>query len=134
MQGNEEYCEMGKVIKISAGGLEVEAELNDSSTAEAIGSALPIKGKGSRWGGEIYFMIPVDVGLEEGCREVVEAGELGYWPSGKAFCIFFGRTPASEGDEIRAASAVNIVGRVTSEDLSGLAEVKDGEEILLEGL
>ena len=56
--------------------------------------------------------IPVEAGVETGAREVVQAGEIGFWPPGSAFCIFFGCTPASEGDEIRAASAVNIVGRI----------------------
>jgi len=39
-------------------------------------------------------------------------GDLGYWPTGRAFCIFFGLTPASVPGEIRPASAVNLVGRL----------------------
>ncbi|UCC22992.1 MAG: hypothetical protein JSW23_02675, partial [Planctomycetota bacterium] len=84
-----------------------------------------------RWGGEIYFAIAVTAGLEEDSREVLEAGELGYWPTGKAFCIFFGPTPASAGDEIRAASAVNILGKVKG-DLSRLWDVADGADVLIE--
>jgi len=61
----------------------------------------------------------------------MEAGELAYWPPGQAFCIFFGPTPASKGNEIRAASAVNIVGRITG-DLSGLVDVPDGAEVKIE--
>jgi hypothetical protein len=122
---------MPKAIKITAGQIHLEAELNDSPTAKAIVEALPIKAKGSRWGGEIYFSIPVQAGLEEGAREMLEAGEVGYWPSGHAFCIFFGPTPASEGDEIRAASEVNIIGKVKS-DLSQLWDVPDGANILIE--
>ena len=64
-------------------------------------------------------------------REVLEAGELGYWPTGSAFCIFFGETPASEGNEIRAASDVNIIGKIDG-DVSELWKVEDGAEVVIE--
>jgi hypothetical protein len=123
---------MAKKVMITAGDIKVQAELNETETAAEIAQVLPIKGKAARWGGEIYFTIPVKVGPEQGCREVLDPGELGYWPAGRAFCIFFGPTPASEGGEIRAASAVNVVGKVTSEDLSGLWDVPDGVDVLIE--
>ena len=119
---------MPKQIRIRAGQVEVEAELNDCPTAEAIADALAIKAKAQRWGGEIYFSIPVAAQLEQDAREVLEPGELGYWPTGNAFCIFFGPTPASQGDKIRAASAVNIIGRVKG-DLSQLWDVPDGADV-----
>jgi hypothetical protein len=102
---------MPRAITITAGTVSVRAELNDSRTAAAIAAALPIKQRGQTWGDEIYF----DIGLAlaaESPREVVDLGDLGYWPPGQAFCIFFGPTPMSRGDEIRPASAVNVVGRV----------------------
>jgi len=119
---------MGQKIVIAAGQGEVKAELNDSQTARAIAEALPIRAKAQRWGGEIYFSIPVNCELEEGSREVLEAGQLGYWPPGAAFCIFFGPTPASHGNEIRAASAVNVVGKMKG-DWSGLWDVPDGADV-----
>ncbi len=122
---------MPKTIKITAGQIQVAAELNDSPTAKSIFEALPIKAKGSRWGGEIYFSIPVEAELEADSRDVLEAGELGYWPRGCAFCIFFGPTPASEADEIRAASAVNIIGTIKG-DLSQLPNVPDGALVCIE--
>ncbi len=122
---------MTKAIKITAGQTWLEAELNDSPTAQAVYDALPINAKGSRWGGEIYFTIPVEAELEADSRDVLEEGELGYWPTGNAFCIFFGPTPASEANEIRAASAVNIIGKVRG-DLSQLWNVPDGVDILIE--
>ena len=99
-------------IKIRVGNVDLAAELNDSNTAKMIWEALPISSSFSTWGDEIYFSIPVEAGEENGA-EVVQLGDLGYWPPGTAFCIFYGRTPASVGDEIRPASAVNIVGKVT---------------------
>jgi hypothetical protein len=45
-------------------------------------------------------------------RADVEVDELGYWPLGRAFCIFFGPTLVSAGDQPHAASPVNVVGRV----------------------
>lgn len=122
---------MAKTIKITAGQVQVQAELNDNPTAKSIAETLPIKAKSRRWGGEIYFPIPVTAELEPDGRDILEEGELGYWPSGSAFCIFFGPTPASEGDEIRAASAVTIIGKMKG-DWSELWNVPSGAEVLVE--
>jgi len=113
-----------------AGKARFEAQLNDTATALAIMEALPIEARANRWGGEVYFSIPIEAGIETGAREVVQAGEIGFGPPGSAFCIFFGRTPASEGDEIRAASAVNIVGRIEGK-LDDLWNVPDGAKVSL---
>lgn len=122
---------MSKKIRITTGRLLINAELNDSDTAQMIIEALPIHGETHLWGGEIYFPIDVSAELENDCADVLEQGQLAYWPPGKAFCIFFGPTPASQGDEIRAASAVNIVGEIQG-DLSELWTVEDGADILME--
>ena len=102
---------MGKKILIRAGAIEAEAELNDTGTAQAIWETLPIKSHVNLWGDEIYFSIPLSLELEAG-QELVNMGELGYWPEGNAFCIFFGPTPVSRGDEIRPASPVTVFGKV----------------------
>ena len=122
---------MEKKIRILVSDLKVEAELNESKTAQMIWKALPIDARANLWGEEIYFSIPVKTGQEKGAREVVSLGELGYWPPGHAFCIFFGTTPASRGDEIRAASAVNIIGKALS-DPKVFLKAKDGAKIVLE--
>jgi len=118
-------------IKIRTGMIELEAELNDSPTAKAIAQALPITATVQTWGDEIYFPILVSMELEPDAKSVVSVGDIGYWPRGKAFCIFFGPTPISRGDEIVPASAVNIVGRVKG-DAKLLKEAKDGDEIKIE--
>ena len=102
---------MGKKIHIRAGALGAEAELNDTTTAQAIWEILPIEGRANLWGEEIYFSIPLSLELETG-QELVNIGELGYWPQGNAFCIFFGPTPVSQGDEIRPASQVTVFGKI----------------------
>ena len=117
-------------MRITAGNIAVEAELNDSPTARAIWEALPITARGNRWGEEIYFSIPVQQDLAEDARAAVEVGELGYWPPGSAFCIFFGRTPASVDDQPRAASPVNPIGQVVG-DATVLTQVRDGEIVTL---
>ena len=98
-------------IVITAGSIRLEAELNDTFTAKAISNILPITAAANTWGDEIYFSMPITLELENG-QEVVDLGDLGYWPPGGAFCIFYGLTPASQGDEIRPASAVTIIGKV----------------------
>jgi len=106
---------MMRRIRITAGGISVTAELNDSPTADAIWNALPLEARGSTWGDEIYFSIPVHLPQARDAKEVVELGALGYWPPGNAFCIFYGPTPASLGNEIRPASPVNVFGRVVDD-------------------
>jgi hypothetical protein len=121
---------MPQKIEIITENVQVEAELNDGPTAKTIISILPIEALAQRWGGEIYFSIPVTAGLESDSREMLKAGELGFWPTGNAFCIFFGPTPASQGDEIRAASAVNIIGKMKS-DWAKLWNVSSGSSIVI---
>ncbi|MBR9701778.1 hypothetical protein GOV13_02555 [Candidatus Pacearchaeota archaeon] len=118
-------------VKITAGSVEILAELLDNETGKTVFSKLPISSTASTWGDEIYFKIPVHVELDSSAKEVVSKGDLGFWPSGDCFCIFFGPTPNSKGDEIRPASAVNVFGNVTS-NLGELKKVKEGENITIE--
>ncbi len=101
-------------IRITAGSVSVEAVLNGSATAGAVWDALPLAVPGETWGDEIYFAIPVKA-KPESPRETVELGDLGYWPPGSAFCIFFGPTPVSRGKEIRPASPVDVFGRIVGD-------------------
>ena len=122
---------MSRKIRITAGSVRVEAELAQSETADAFWEALPITGSANVWGEEIYFKVPVDAPLEASAREEMEVGEIAYWPPGSAFCIFFGRTPASVDDAPRAASPVNPLGRVAG-DPKDFLSVRSGEEVRLE--
>ena len=106
------------------------ATLDGSRTARAIWDALPIEAAAQTWGDEIYFKIPVALS-EDDARAVVELGDLGYWPPGQAFCIFFGPTPASRGDEIRPASPVNVFGRIDG-DPTAFKAVRAGARVRLE--
>ncbi|MBA3018014.1 MAG: hypothetical protein KJ550_08345 [Proteobacteria bacterium] len=115
-------------IIISVEDLSVQAELNDTNTAEKIFKALPIEGTVNLWGDEIYFDIPLELDLENDARADVEVGELGYWPSGPAFCIFFGPTPVSRDEKPRAYSPVNIFGRIIG-DTTRLKTVSNGSKI-----
>ena len=117
-------------IRITAGAVSAEAVLNDSHTAAAIWGALPLSAPGQRWGEEIYFAIPVKA-VPESSSETVELGDLGYWPPGSAFCIFFGPTPASRGREIRAASPVNVFGRISG-DATVFTAVRAGTTVRVE--
>ena len=121
---------MKRPSRIKAGSVIAPAELNNTKTADAIWQALPFSGKVCTWGEEIYFAIPLKMDLERG-QEVVNCGDLGYWPPGNAFCIFFGPTPISRGAEIRAASPVNIFGSLI-DDQKVFGRVKDGESIVVE--
>jgi len=118
-------------IAIRIGTLSMEAELNETPTAQKIAAALPLRTSFNTWGDEIYFAIPVEAALDDSAQDSVELGALGYWPPGKAFCIFFGQTPASQPGKIMPASAVNVIGKVLG-DATQFKTVMREREVVLE--
>ncbi len=102
-------------FRLEIGSVALEGRFNDSQTADAIAAACPIDIRLSRWGDEYYGDCGVAAGAEPEAREVMEIGEVAYWPPGHALCVFFGPTPASAGTEPRAASPVNPVGTLRGE-------------------
>ena len=115
-------------ISISVENVSVEAEMFDTPTAGKILEALPFESAANVWGDEIYFDIPLKIDPEPDARVDVAIGDLAYWPAGPAFCIFFGPTPVSTGDQPRAYSPVNVFGRI-SEDVGPLKSVAGGAAI-----
>jgi uncharacterized protein len=120
-----------KRIRITAGNITLEATLANTACADELWNILPLATKINTWGDEIYFSIPIHHELDATAREVVEVGDLGYWPEGPAFCIFYGSTPISNDKEIRPASAVNIIGKVIG-DSTYLRMVLPGSKITIE--
>jgi uncharacterized protein len=118
-------------IAIRIGTLSMEAELNETPTAQKIAAALPLRASFNTWGDEIYFAIPVDATLDDSAQEVVELGDLGYWPPGNAWCIFFGQTPVSHPGKIMPASAVNVIGKVLG-DATQFKTVMREREVIVE--
>jgi hypothetical protein len=118
-------------IRIKIAHVTLDAELNETPTAQEVARALPLKTAFNTWGDEIYFSIPVEAELDESAQEEVELGDIGYWPTGRAFCIFFGPTPTSTPEKILPASAVNIIGRVKG-DATRLKEVMGEDELVVE--
>lgn len=122
---------MTRIISISTGNITLEAELNETSTADAVWNTLPYEAQASVWGNELYFRIPeeLDLGLENG-QDIVEAGDLGYWPVGNAFCVFYGPTPASIDERPRPVSPVTVFGKMIG-DATRIQAVKAGGIILV---
>lgn len=118
-------------LRITAGPVTATAELVDSPTARLLWDALPIDGRANRWGDEIYFSIPVDADEEPGARAEVEVGTIAFWPPGNAFCIFWGPTPASSGQQPVAASPVNLLGKIEG-DATQFDRVPSGARVRLE--
>ena len=104
-----------KKISIEINNIQCFAQLNNTRSAEIIYNSLPFKAKAQIWGNEIYFTIPVNIAQETNATEELEVGDLAFWPPGSAFCIFFGKTPASTGNKPRAASLVNVFGKIEGE-------------------
>ena len=118
-------------IKIFTGDIEAVAELDNTPTAKAIYNSLPLDGAANRWGDEIYFVIPVKIDAEKNATELVEEGDVAYWPEGCCFCIFFGKTPESTETEIKAASKVNIFGKIIG-DSSIFKKIQNGDLVIVE--
>lgn len=115
-------------IKISAGQYSFTANMNKSKTSSIIFNMLPVEGFANIWGEEIYFSLPVHIEEDSDAHEIVDAGELGFWPAGNAFCIFFGPTPVSTDNRPRAYSPVNVFGKIEG-DISDLKKIENGEKI-----
>jgi hypothetical protein len=122
---------MAHSIRIKVNDIMFDAELNDTGTAGRVYEALPIEGQVNLWGQEIYFSTPVEADNTDKMRAEMEVGELAFWPSGRAFCIFWGPTPASVGTEPRAVSPVVPIGRLT-DDITSLNDIDDSQTIRIE--
>ena len=118
-------------IKIKSGNVEATAELKNTPTAKAIYKKLPIESTANTWGDEVYFEIPVSLEAEGDAKEIVEKGDIAYWPHGECFCIFFGKTPASEDDRPKAASKVNVFGKING-NYNILKKIYGGDKIIIE--
>jgi hypothetical protein len=124
---------MSKRIKIKVSGNEYSAELNNSITANKIVEALPFQGTAMLWGEEIYFAVPVNTDFETDAHEIVEVGELAFYPPMNAFCIFFGPTPASTDSKPRGADRVNVFGKIIGET-EKLKDVNNGDMVVVEAV
>lgn len=106
-------------IVIQIGDDEFRARLVEDrspKTVKAILEALPIESVARKWGDEIYFEIPVKA-PRENAQAAVRKGDLGYWPDGNCFCIFYGKTPMSSSeDNIVPASPVNVIGTIENHE------------------
>jgi hypothetical protein len=117
-------------IRISTGKLQIEAQLRDTPTAQALAAALPFEAKAQTWGEEVYFTTPVSAKLEADARQVVEPGTVCFWTEGDALALPFGRTPISTDERPKLAASCNVLGRL--DDFSGLRTVKPGDKIRVE--
>ncbi|MBW1712822.1 MAG: hypothetical protein JRJ59_06725 [Deltaproteobacteria bacterium] len=108
-----------------------EGQFDDSPTSVLLAEALPLEGQASRWGDEFYFRVPVTAPASHNATDILQPGDVGYWPVGQALCLFWGPTPASQGDECRAASPVNPVGRIEG-DLSLLSKMGQQARVRVE--
>ena len=118
-------------IVFQIGSVRIVAVPRDTATAKAITAKLPIQSSAQTWGEEVYFSIPVEADLENDARAVVEPGEIAFWVEGQCVAIGFGRTPISQGDEIRLAARTNIWADAV-DDVRELKPVVSGDSIKID--
>jgi hypothetical protein len=112
-------------IEISWESGRLTAILNDTPTARLVWEALPHTASASTWGEEVYFELPVRAELEDDARQVVDPGTVCFWTGGNSLALPYGPTPASQGDECRLVTEVNIIGSIEG-DPRALSSVRDG--------
>ena len=117
-------------VRIKVAEIDIECTLNRTITSLALLELLPITASTSTWGNEIYFPIGLGAEIEPASSDVVESGAIAYWPPGDAFCTFYGKTPASTPDKIRAASPVTLLGTVNGDE-TVFKSIRSGEEITI---
>ena len=99
-------------IRISVGGISLEAELKSNKTADAVYASLPVDAPCHTWGEEFYFTLPGIKDHRESATTQVKVGDVAVWGAGEVLAIFFGRTPMSVGPDPVPADRVNVVGRI----------------------
>ncbi|MBN1780520.1 hypothetical protein JW948_05290 [bacterium] len=120
-------------IRICFGDTCIRARLLPNRSADAVWQSLPLEAVVNTWGQELYFSLPLDIPMDNDAREILEPGDLAYWPVGQTFCLFFGPTPVSTDHRPRAASAVNIFGKV-DDDLEKLRYILSGDRVSVDRL
>lgn len=124
---------MSNRVLISIGKVKIEAELLDTPTAKNIKDALPFGSLAKTWGEEVFFETPVMAEIEDDAKEIVQAGELAFSTESNCIAIGFGKTPASEGDEIRLATKTNIWAHAIT-DVTLLKPCRAGDFVFIEML
>jgi len=124
---------MSNKILISIGKVKIEAELLDTPTARNIKDSLPFGSKAQTWGEEVYFETPVMAEPEDDAKDVINAGEIAFLVEGSSIAIGFGKTPTSQGDEIRLATKTNIWAHAIT-DVTLLKPCKEGDFVFIEML
>lgn len=120
-----------KRIRIRVGGVQLDAELKSTRTADEIYRALPAEGPLNVWGEEFYFKLPGVKDHRETATTQVKIGDVAFWGAGQVLAIFFGRTPMSMGADPVPADRVNVVGRVLG-DAASLRQAMNASTIRVE--
>ncbi|MEK7301328.1 MAG: cyclophilin-like fold protein [Nitrospirota bacterium] len=104
-----------KRIRITVGGVQLEAELKGSKTAGEVYAALPVDAPINTWGEEFYFKLAGVKDYRETATNQVKVGDVAYWGAGQVLAIFFGRTPMSMGPDPVPADRVNVIGKIVGD-------------------
>jgi hypothetical protein len=110
----------------------IHLELDDSACPNTVKSfleCLPFTVSVNLWGDEIYTNeSPINVG-EENAKSLVDLFDVAYWPTGKAICLFYGKTPIGNKNEIKPYSPVNVIGKILNADTKILAKLDNGTRV-----
>jgi len=102
-----DYLSLLMLLKFD--NFEIKLNLDKSKTALKLSKLSSFKAQINTWGEEIYFETKnLGIKPDKNARDIVTFGEVAYWCEGHSIAIGFGKTPVSNGNEIRLVSKVNV--------------------------
>lgn len=118
-------------VKITIGKVAIGVTLLDTPTAKAIAANLPLGSKAKTWGDEVYFDTPITAELEDGAKDIMQLGDISFWPEGQCIVLGFGPTPLSVDNEIKLTAKTNVWGTALN-NVKDLKAVKEGDFVFIE--
>ena len=105
--------------------------LYDYSEVSSIVTHLDDPNRASNMSNTVHATVGLSIELEKNAKSVVNIGEIAFWNSGSAIAIGYGKTPISNGNEIRLISPCNIWAD-SKFDKSYIENIKENETVILE--
>lgn len=119
-----------RLVRLTAGGVNLALVPARSQTADLIWRALPLSSVVETWGESIHFEVPVHAPRDRTARLNGSIGEVYFWSDDERIVICFGPTPISRDGEIRLMRPCNVWAKVEG-DPRALRTLEPGTRVTL---